>query len=219
MWSYLTLVLCIVLLPVIYCGTILLLRSSFPKEENKTRKPLSSGREIVVMLVSELTLLRFWFARDKCDLSDIMFDLVFLMLAAMTILCMIDLWERIVPNKVLLVLLLLYIITVGFFGVYDMEIVIGVLPSIILGFLFCAISFGLGYILAHRNLGAGDVKLSLVMGLYLTGEYVVGAILYGCIIGAVFSITQIIRKKMSRKDTIPFVPFLYIGLIIRCLIG
>lgn len=81
------------------------------------------------------------------------------------------------------------------------------------------ISFGLGYLLSHKNMGAGDVKLVLVMGLYLTGEYVVGAVLYGCIVGAIFSAVQLARKKLSRKDAIPFVPFLYIGLIIRYLIG
>ena len=68
-------------------------------------------------------------------------------------------------------------------------------------------------------MGAGDVKLSLLMGLYLSVEYVVGAIVYGCLVGAVYSIVQLLRKKLSRKDMIPFVPFLYAGLIIRYLIG
>ena len=68
-------------------------------------------------------------------------------------------------------------------------------------------------------LGAGDVKLALVMGLYLTGEYVVGAVFYGCIASAAYSLVQLARKKLSRKDTIPFVPFLYLGLIIRYLVG
>ena len=68
-------------------------------------------------------------------------------------------------------------------------------------------------------MGAGDVKLALVMGLYLTGEYVVGAVFYGCIASAAYSLVQLARKKLSRKDTIPFVPFLYLGLIIRYLVG
>ena len=91
-------------------------------------------------------------------------------------------------------------------------------PSIVLGLLFCMISFGLGYLLSRGSMGAGDVKLSFVMGLYLTGEYVVGAVFYGCVAGAVFAVVQLLRRKLSRKDTIPFVPFLYLGLIIRYLI-
>ena len=41
----------------------------------------------------------------------------------------------------------------------------------------------------------------------------------GCIASAAYSLVQLARKKLSRKDTIPFVPFLYLGLIIRYLVG
>ena len=93
------------------------------------------------------------------------------------------------------------------------------LPSVVLGVVFCALCFGIGYLLSKRTMGAGDVKLSLLMGLYLTGEYVVGAIVYGCLVGAIYSLIQLARKKVTRKDAIPFVPFLYAGLIIRYFIG
>ena len=175
------------------------LRPSFKDEKNKTGSLALTPAGALVAAVSELALIRVWFARGRCDYTDMMFILIVIML--------------------LLILLMLYVITLGLFGVYDMSILIETLPSIILGFIFCAASFGLAYLLAHKNLGAGDVKLSLVMGLYLTGEYVVGAVMYGCIVGALFGIVQLIRKKMTRKDLMPFVPFLYIGLIIRCFIG
>ena len=68
-------------------------------------------------------------------------------------------------------------------------------------------------------LGAGDVKLAVIMGMYLTGDYVVGAVFYGCILSAVFSILMLARGKMTRKDSIPFVPFRYVGVVIRYFIG
>ena len=93
------------------------------------------------------------------------------------------------------------------------------LASMIIGFIFCVVSFGLSYILSRGSLGSGDVKLAVLLGIFLTGEYVVGTIFYGCIMSALFSIVQLYRKKLTRKDAIPFVPFLYIGLIITYLVG
>lgn len=215
----LTLTVSLLFLPLVYWGMMVFLRPSFKDEKNKTGSLALTPAGALVAAVSELALVRVWFARGRCDYTDMMFILIVIMLTAMSVFCITDLYERIVPNKLLLILLMLYVITLGLFGVYDMSILIETLPSIILGFIFCAASFGLAYLLAHKNLGAGDVKLSLVMGLYLTGEYVVGAVMYGCIVGALFGIVQLIRKKMTRKDLMPFVPFLYIGLIIRCFIG
>jgi prepilin signal peptidase PulO-like enzyme (type II secretory pathway) len=141
------------------------------------------------------------------------------MLVAMTILCMIDLWEKVVPNKILLVWLVVFIIIIGFQGLYDMDVVLSKLIPIGLGLLFCMLTFGLGYIISHGSMGAGDVKLLLIMGLFLTSEYVVESVLYGCIASALYSIVMLLRKKVTRKDEIPFVPFLYLGLIIRYLMG
>ena len=57
------------------------------------------------------------------------------------------------------------------------------------------------------------------MGLCLPAGYVTAAILYGCLAAAVVSIALLMMKKITRKDFIPFVPFLYAGLIIRYLMG
>ena len=101
-----------------------------------------------------------------------------------------DYREQLVPNRVLLFLLVLFPIIVGGYGVHDMDTVLKLLPSIILGFLFSLISFGTGYLLSHGSMGAGDVKLSLIMGIYLTGRGIPGAVFYGCLIAAGYSIIQ-----------------------------
>lgn len=219
MEAYITLAAGMFLMPCIYWGTMMLYRTSFQEEENRNRKPFHSIQEIIVMLAAETALIRIWWSLGNCTATDMTFELLFIMLTAMTFFCMTDYWEKVVPNRMLLILLCLFIIILGLQGISNTEALFKALPSIILGLIFCAISFGLGYLLSHGNMGAGDVKLVLVMGLFLTGEYVVGAILYGCIVSALYSIIQLARKKLSRKDQIPFVPFLYIGVIIRYLIG
>ena len=149
----------------------------------------------------------------------LLYLLLLVMLAAMTFFCAADLWEHVVPNPMLLLLVLVFVLLAGMTAVRDMEAFLRLLPSIFFGEIFCVVSFGLAYLLSRGSMGAGDVKLALVMGLYLTGEYVSGAVLYGCLAAALFSLVQLARKKLGRRDKIPFVPFLYIGLIIRYIAG
>lgn len=219
MGAYMTLAGGMVLMPCIYCGVILWYRSSFQKEENKGRVPFRTLPEAAVMILAEAALVRVWWSLGKCTASDMMFRLLAVMLTAMTIFCMTDYWEQVVPNRILLALVLLFVIILGAQHMRDAGAVSGKIPAIVMGLLFTMLSFGLGYLISRRGMGAGDVKLAMVMGLYLTGEYVVGAVFYGCILGAVFSIVQLVRGKLSRKDAIPFVPFLYLGMIIRYLVG
>ena len=80
------------------------------------------------------------------------------------------------------------------------------------------IIFLLCYLLSKGQLGAGDVKLVFVMGLYLTGERIIGAVFYGTLICCVYSVLLLIRKKITRKDGVPMTPFLYLGTIITYII-
>ena len=219
MGSYISIAIGVLLLPVLYSALILWYRPYFEKEENQKRKPLASIHEKMVLLVSEAALLRLWYAMGMKGFEDLRFTLLYLILAGVTVFCLSDVWERIVHNKSFLILLFFFVIASGIHGILNLDSLAELLPSVVLGVLFCALCFGLGYLFSRKTMGAGDIKLSLLMGLYLTGEYVVGAVLYGCLAGAVYSIVQLARKKLSRKDMIPFVPFLYIGVIIRYLIG
>lgn len=219
MLSYITLIICMILIPLLYIGVLEYQKPSFQKEENKKRKLLKEKEEILVLVLSEISLVRVWLLFEQATFKNYKFLLLYFMLIGMTIFCMTDYWERIIPNKILLFWLMIFGIIVGMWGLQDLEGFRQELPNIILGFVFCLIAFGMGYIIGRGSMGAGDVKLSFIMGLFLTGEYVVGAILYGCIISAVYSLIQMMRKKLTRKDTLPFVPFLYIGLIIRYMIG
>lgn len=219
MSSYVSIVSGMLLLPVIYALLLIWYRADFKKPENQQKKPLASMREKMVLLLSEAAVFRMWYTLGMRGFSDLRFTLLYIMLAGMTVLCMTDYWEQVVPNKILLILLLLFVVILGVYALRDMDEVMGELPSVVLGLIFCAFCFGVGYMLSRRSMGAGDVKLSMLMGLYLTGEYVVGAVLYGCLVGAAYSIIQLCRKKLTRKDVIPFVPFLYAGVIIRYLLG
>ena len=219
MEAYITLAAGVILLPCIYWGAMAWYQPSFQEQKNRSRRILRSLPEAAAVLAAEAAFVRIWQQRGGCTASDMRFQLLYLMLAGMTFFCMTDYWERVVPNSMLLLLLCVFIVVLGLQGVRNADVLWKAVPSIVLGFVFCVISFGFGYLLSHGNMGVGDVKLVLVMGLYLTGEYVVGAVLYGCIAGALYSVLQLVRRKLSRKDEIPFVPFLYIGVLIKYIVG
>ena len=68
------------------------------------------------------------------------------------------------------------------------------------------------------SFGGGDVKLMAVSGLYLGLDGVLPAMLYGSVLAAVAGLLLILGKKITPKDAIPLVPFLYIGMLLTLLI-
>lgn len=217
--SYISITIMAVMLPLLYIGAVLYCRTDFSNDNNRNRKPMTSFSEVAVVIISEISLIRLWLSLGKPSFDDIRFDLMYIILAVMTVLFFTDFWEHKVPNRIILVSLLLWTIIVGAGFIFNMQYMFGLVFEYGIGFLFCAISFGLCYIISHGKLGAGDVKLALLMGLCIPAGYVTVAILYGCLAAAVVSIVLLLLKKITRKDFIPFVPFLYAGLIIRYLMG
>ncbi len=219
MKEYIGLALLIIALPLLYFVIMQWYKVRFEEEKNKNRKLLRSPWELAVLLFSEGALIRIWTLYRADQLTSVLFYLLYVVLVFMTVFCITDLWERVVPNRILLLLILFGFCVIALFAMRETDTVIHLLPSMVLGVLFCIITFGMTYIVSKGSLGSGDVKLAVLLGIFLTSDYVVGTVFYGCVISALFSIVQLLRKKLTRKDELPFVPFLYIGLIITYLIG
>lgn len=62
-----------------------------------------------------------------------------------------------------------------------------------------------------NSIGAGDIKLFIVMGLLLGLDGIWGAIFMALVVSFFISIILIMTKKKTRKDTIPFGPAIVIG--------
>lgn len=129
-----------------------------------------------------------------------------------------DKQKQTVPNKYLLILLIAWgvfaVINILVFGTEAMQLIVRSAVGGLLGGLM----FFLCYILSKKQLGGGDVKFAAIMGLYLTMERLIGALLYGVVICCIFSIVQLIRKKFKLKSNVPLIPFLYLGIIISYLL-
>ena len=144
--------------------------------------------------------------------------LAMLLIWAMSVLAVLDYKKQIVPNRFLLLMLLLWTAVTGIYIILDTGNGLILFFRALAGAVTGGLVFMLCYLLSGRQIGAGDVKLVFVMGLYLTGQRIIGAIFYGALLCCVYSLIQMGRKKLGLKDGVPIVPFLYLGTLITLLI-
>ena len=82
--------------------------------------------------------------------------------------------------------------------------------------------FAVLHLVSPRAMGFGDVRLAFLLGLDLgwlgAGEVVLGLLL-GFVYGAVIGLLLIATGVRSRRDHIPFGPFLAAGALTALLVG
>ncbi len=79
---------------------------------------------------------------------------------------------------------------------------------------FLIIVWGSEKILHKPGMGLGDVKLALLMGLFLGYPAIIVAIYLAFILGAVLSLLLLAAKQKTFGQTIPFGPFLVVGTLL-----
>lgn len=67
--------------------------------------------------------------------------------------------------------------------------------------------------------GFGDIKLMAAAGLLLGWKLILVGLFVGVIVGALFAVVLLARKKAGRKTKMPFGPFLALGLVTATLVG
>jgi prepilin signal peptidase PulO-like enzyme (type II secretory pathway) len=70
-----------------------------------------------------------------------------------------------------------------------------------------------------RSMGVGDIKLAFLMGLLLGFPYILVALFFSFLIGAIIGIGLILAKRKTMKSEVPFGPFLVIGTCIALFWG
>ncbi len=136
----------------------------------------------------------------------------------LTILAAVDLEYKRVPNRVLLVMLVVYALVAGIYIITDISNGLASIFVSAAGSLFAGVSFLLCYIISRRQLGGGDVKLAFLLGLYLGGGRIFSAIIYGILCCFIYSVVQLCRRRLGLRDGVPLVPFLYLGTLITFII-
>lgn len=101
---------------------------------------------------------------------------------------------------------------------FQTEQALSLLVSGIGGFLIGGGVFLVVYLVSRKGIGGGDVKLMAVSGLYLGANGALPSMLYGSVFAAAVGGVMLLSKRIGRKDTIPLVPFLYIGMLLTMFI-
>lgn len=189
-----------------------LLAGPFPELRGALRQPLGIA---VVLTTGAL------FAGVGASIGEVWVLPAFLVLtAALVALAAIDLRHYILPNRIVFPLAVVELALLGGAAAAKGD------AAPLLRSLGCGVgafvAFTLLHLISPRAMGFGDVKLSFVLGLALgwlgVGETVLGLFL-GFVYGAVIGVVLIAAKARTRKDHVPFGPFLALGAVTAILVG
>lgn len=141
-------------------------------------------------------------------------------LATLLAVALIDLEHYIVPNRILVPVVPTTVALLALAAALD-----GAWSDLGRGLAGGAVAFA-GLLAVHlispRGMGMGDVKLSLLLGLFLGwlgwGHVALGLFL-GFLFGAVIGVVLLATGVRSRREAVPFAPFLAAGSVVAVLVG
>lgn len=120
----------------------------------------------------------------------------------------IDYEHMIIPDEIIIFGFIIFFI-MHFSGNFKDNIIKGSIALLIGGGLFLLIA-----VITKGAMGGGDIKLMALLGFVLGIKKIIIIILLSFIIGSIISIILIILKIKSRKDYIPFGPFISTAAVI-----
>lgn len=123
-----------------------------------------------------------------------------------------DIAYMIIPNKLLFVFLLLFTFLRIF---YPLNPAYDAIIGAIVGFVIIALII----LISKGGMGAGDMKLLAVFGLFLGTKKVLLTFFLAVCIGAVVGLLLMYQYKKERTTKIPFAPFLVLGAMISYFFG
>jgi leader peptidase (prepilin peptidase)/N-methyltransferase len=81
------------------------------------------------------------------------------------------------------------------------------------GFLYLMLFYG-GVLYGQEAMGEGDLNLIALVGAFLGWKAVLVTILVACFVGSAVGLGLIFLKHLSRRQHIPFGPFLSLGAVV-----
>lgn len=155
---------------------------------------------------------------------QLFFSLFFLTM--LILLSVIDYYTKIIPNKILLpaiafscILIVIYPLSKGSIPIIANTGIAWAVMGLLIGGGFLLLMAILGPLIFKKEvMGGGDIKLAAFMGLYL-GGYVLLALMISSLLSTIVGLVLVAIGKTSRKDMMPFGPFLAMGSIITIFFG
>ncbi len=129
----------------------------------------------------------------------------------LSVLTVIDCKKHKIPNVFLKVLLFIWLIVMTFDIILNGRDGLSLLGLSLSGALLGGLIFFLCYIISKKRLGAGDVKLAFILGLFLTGQKIIEVIFYSTLLSFLFCLLQLYGRKIEKREEFPMTPFFYLG--------
>lgn len=140
--------------------------------------------------------------------------------AAMVAVAVIDLEHYIVPNRIVAATLAVSVPLLAVAALLEGDW--SSLGSALLGAVAAGGALLVVNLASPQGMGMGDVKLALVLGLFLgwidLGHVLLGLFL-GFLLGALGGVVLIVLGRRGRRDHVPFAPYLAAGAILAVLAG
>lgn len=195
------------------CGFIITKKIFISKE-----KPLSKKQSIVLLAAASVISL----------FSAVLFPLFvsfddmgpFQMLRALSLLYFLifigiaDYKFMIIPNKILLVMLGLGIVSYAAECIIYSSEILAIATSALLGLTVCFIIFYFGKLISRKGMGMGDIKLAALIGFFMGLDMAIGILFWAMVLSALTGIVLIIAKKAKGKTKIALAPFFFLGTIV-----
>ena len=143
-----------------------------------------------------------------------------LFFAALLAISLIDLEHFIVPNRIVYPTLFAAVPLLAVAALVDGSW--GALGTALLGALGAGTGLLVIHLISPRGMGFGDVRLAVVLGLFLGWidlAHVALGLFLGFLLGGVGGVGLIALRLKSRKDHVPFAPFLALGALVAVLAG
>jgi leader peptidase (prepilin peptidase)/N-methyltransferase len=168
--------------------------------KNRTRRGIS-----LFFLLFPLYVLSYYVAADIQKLF-----LLWIFIAFMVFISIMDFEQQIILDKVVLCLLLAALVFAA------------CLPETFINRLFAALAGGAVFLLlaviTKGGIGGGDIKLIFALGLWLGADKLLFTVLFGCLSAGVISVLLLLGKIKKPQDTIAYGPYFALSAIIALLI-
>lgn len=214
----------VVLCAVVLLATSYVLTSSYVSEEKLVSLKLESysinkkkGIFLAVGVVAYAILiyfLYFYYDRSIIDIVSLLVIVTVIYASAQ-----IDAEKSIIPNKFLLLGLVVRVLIIGCLYIQDVQSAWDTTLDCLIGATVFFVVFLLIHIITH-GICMGDVKLFGLMGLYQGIWGTLNSIFFSLAVSFFLAIVFLILKKKKMKDSFPMGPCIFLGTVIAiCLAG
>lgn len=124
-----------------------------------------------------------------------------------------------IPNIMLIVMLVMRLAIYVFEFILYKTSALDIVKDDLLGVLIVGGFFLIIGLAIKNSVGMGDIKLFAIIGLYQGFSNAFSTVFFALVVSSVISIILLISRKKHRKDTIPFAPCVFIGMIIEIILA